>query len=425
MRRRAFLQTSLLAALAASLPAHTRRRPIRLLLCSGWQTVNIGDVAHTPGALAVIEEHIPDAEVTLWLYNPLTPEARAMMLRRFPRLTIVEGTLDAQREPTAPAVLAAMDRCDFFLHGSGPSTLGWAHAEAFVRRTGRGFGVLGVTYGLYGIPEKATLSKARFVFFRDSVSLARAKADGVRAPIMEWGPDTAFAADLRDDARATAFLNSHGLADGTYLCCNSRYRFTPFWLIPSKQQRIDPARHARNEEKKVADHAPLLAAIESVVRDTGLKVLLCPEDETQMAITREMLYDKLPAGTRRRVVWRDTFWLPDEAISVYRRSAGLFGHEMHSPIMCIGNGIPAIVCRWAEQSTKGFMWRDIGLGDWLFDFDVPAEAAAMPAAVLALARDPAAARRRAEEARAYVRGRFRSTMDIVSRAATPSEGRDG
>jgi polysaccharide pyruvyl transferase WcaK-like protein len=418
MQRRTFLQTSLGVALAASLPAQTRRRPIRLLLCSGWQTVNIGDVAHTPGALALIEEHIPHAEVTLWLYNPLTPEARAMMLRRFPRLTIVEGKLDAQGEPTAPAVLAAMDRCDFFLHGSGPSTLGWAHAEAFVRRTGRGFGVHGVTYGLYGIPEKATLSKARFIFFRDSVSLARAKADGVRAPIMEWGPDTAFAADLRDDASADTFLKAHGLADGTFLCCISRYRFTPFWLIPSKQERINPTRHARNEEKKIADHAPLLAAIEAVVGETELRVLLCPEDETQMAITREMLYDKLPAGARGRVVWRDTFWLPDEAISVYRRSAGLFGHEMHSPIMCIGNGIPAIVCRWAEQSTKGLMWRDIGLGDWLFDFDVPAEAAAMPAAVLAIARDPAAARRRAEAARARVQDRFRTTMDVVSRGAS-------
>jgi polysaccharide pyruvyl transferase WcaK-like protein len=419
MHRRTFLQSSLLTALAASLSAQTRRRPSQILLCSGWQTVNIGDVAHTPGALALIEEHIPEAEVTLWLYNPLTPEARAMMLRRFPSLTIVEGTLDAQREATAPDVLAAMDRCDFFLHGSGPATLGWAHAEAFVRRTGRGFGVHGVTYGLYGIPEKATLSKARFVFFRDSVSLARAQDDGVRAPVMEWGPDTAFATDLRDDERADTFLRAHGLADGNFLCCISRYRFTPFWLIPSKQEPVNPERHARNEEKKVEDHAPLLAAIEAVVRETQLRVLLCPEDETQMAITREMLYERLSARARHRVVWRDTFWLPDEAISVYRRSAGLFGHEMHSPIMCIGHGIPAIVCRWAEQSTKGVMWRDIGLGDWLFDLDEPAEAAALPGAVLALARDPAGARRRAEEAGARVRERFRFTMDVLSREATP------
>ena len=43
---------------------------------------------------------------------------------------------------TAPElVFAAIERSEFFLHGSGPATLGWAHAQAFVRRTGRGFGV--------------------------------------------------------------------------------------------------------------------------------------------------------------------------------------------------------------------------------------------------------------------------------------------
>ncbi len=423
MKRRTFLHTSLVAAIAASLPAQSRRAP-RLLLCSAWQVVNIGDIAHTPGALAVIQEHLPDAEVTLWLFNPLTDAARTMMLRRFPRLKIVEGKLDVRREVTSPDVLAAMDRSDFFLHGSGPATLAWGHAEAFARRTGRGFGIYGVTYGLYGIPEKATLSRARFVYFRDSASLARAKSEGVKAPVMDWSPDTAFAFDLRDDARADEFLRAHQLADGKFLCCISRYRFTPFWLMPSKGEALHPTRHARNEEKKIADHAPLLAAITKVVRETDLRVLLCPEDETQMTIEREMLLDKLPDDVRQRVVWRETFWLPDEAISVYRRSAGLFGHEMHSPIMCIGNGIPAIVCRWEEQSTKGIMWRDIGLGDWLFDFDIPAEAAAMPAAVLALARDPVAAKRRAEHARERVRTRFRDTMAVVQReslsAAQPS-----
>jgi len=38
---------------------------------------------------------------------------------------------------------------------------------------------------------------------------------------------------------------------------------------------------------------------------------------------------------------------------------------------------------------------------------------ALPAAVLALALDPAAAKRRAEQARARVRQRFRETMSVV------------
>ncbi len=265
--------------------------------------------------------------------------------------------------------------------------------------------------------EKDTLSRASFVFFRDSVSLARARTEGVCAPVMEWAPDTAFATDLHDDARAKSFLDAHGLEEGKFLCCISRYRYTPFWTMPSKAAPFDAEKHARNEEKKVADHAPLLVAITAVARETSLKILLCPEDESQMVIARESLLAHLPPDVVERVVWRETFWLPDEAISVYRRSAGLFGHEMHSPIMCIGHGIPAIVCRWEEQSTKGLMWRDIGLGDWLFDLDQPDEAALVAPAVLALARDPAAARVRAALACDFVQARFAEAFDLVTHAA--------
>jgi hypothetical protein len=73
-----------------------------------------------------------------------------------------------------------------------------------------------------------------------------------------------------------------------------------------------------------------------------------------MAVGKEMLLDLLPDDVKRRVVWRENYWLTDEALSTYALSAGLFGHEMHSPIMCIGNGIPAIVCRFEEQTSKGF-----------------------------------------------------------------------
>jgi hypothetical protein len=101
-----------------------------------------------------------------------------------------------------------------------------------------------------------------------------------------------------------------------------------------------------------------------------------------MEVAKEMLFEKLPADVRERVVWRENYWLTDEALSTFVRSVGLFGHEMHSPIMCIGNGIPAMVVRWAEQTSKGFMWQDIGLGDWLFDFDQADDRERFPAAAL-------------------------------------------
>jgi hypothetical protein len=132
-----------------------------------------------------------------------------------------------------------------------------------------------------------------------------------------------------------------------------------------------------------------------------------------MAVGKEWLVDKLPADVRRRVVWRENFWLTDEALSVYVRSAGLFGLEMHSPIMCLGNGIPALVGRFAEQTSKGIMWRDIGLGDWLFDFDREEEIKRLVPAVLKLANDPAGARTKVAKAQDFVKQRQRETMDVL------------
>lgn len=389
--------------------------PPRLLLCSAWQTVNIGDIAHTPGALAMLEQHLPEAQVTLWAHTPLTPAIEAMIRRRFPRFAVVTGTVAEDGTGSNPQLNAAMDAADFLLHGSGPAAISWDKAEGFARRTGRPFGVYGVTYGLYGIPEKATLSRTKFTYFRDSVSLEAARRDGVHAPVMGLTPDVAFGFDMRDEQKAGEYLRANRLEDGKFLCCISRLRNTPFWEIPSKNVPVDPVKRARNEQMKAHDHRPLLDAIIAVTRNSPMKVLICPEDETQIRITKENLVDKLPEDVRAKVVWRDRFWLPDEALSVYSRSAGLFGSEMHSPVICIGNGIPAIVCRWAEQSSKGFMWRDIGLSDWLFDLDNEDELRKVPETVLAIAQKPAVAKLRAEKARDFVRRRTAETMRVVRR----------
>ena len=84
--------------------------------------------------------------------------------------------------------------------------------------------------------------------------------------------------------------------------------------------------------------------------------------------------------------------------------------------MCIGNGIPAIVCRLAEQTSKGIMWRDIGLGDWLFDFDKEDEIKRLVPAVLAMAKDPAAAQAKVAKARAFVQQRQRETMAVLRKS---------
>jgi polysaccharide pyruvyl transferase WcaK-like protein len=392
--------------------AAERRRP-RILLRSSWQVVNIGDIAHTPGVLALLEEYIPEAEVRLWASGDLTPEVAAMEKRRFPKLKIVKGTIGEDGQGSNRELDDAVKWADFLLHGSGPSLVAARDVAAFLKHTGKPYGVYGITHGSFLSGKDAELlSKARFVFFRDSVSLERARQEGVSCPIMEFAPDGAFACDLRDDAKAEEFLRAHDLEEGKFLCCLSRLRYTPYWLVREGAKR-DEKRHARNEAMKEHDHRALREAIAAVVRETDLKVLLCPEDMTQMAVGREMLYEPLLEEIKKRVVWREKFWLTDEALSTYLRSAGLFGSEMHSPIMAVGNGLPAIVCRFEEQTSKGFMWRDIGLGDWLFDLDRAEDHARIVPAVLAMAKDRGGALAKTGRAREFVEREQRETMGTV------------
>lgn len=405
MNRRDFLAAAGVSLIATTASAQTPRPP-RIVLRSSWQTVNIGDIGHTPGVLALLEQQLPEAEVRLWP-SSIADGVEQLLTKRFPKLQFVKGEAGIQR---------AFDECDFLLHGSGASFVAQKDVARWHQETKKPFGIFGITHSpVVSDAGKELLSAAKFIFFRDSVSLAAVKKAGVTAPVMEFGPDGAFAVDLRNEEAAEKYLKANDLEPGKFLCCIPRLRYTPYWLI-KKDRPFDEKKHARNEERKDQDHQPLRDAIAAVVRETDLKVLVCPEDMTHMAVGKEQIIDKLPAEVRKRVVWRENYWLTDEALSTYVRSAGLFGNEMHSPIMCIGNGVPAIVCRFEEQTSKGLMWRDIGLGDWLFDHDDEKQIQGLTAAVLSIAKDPAAAKAKAKTAHALVQQRQRAMCATLKQA---------
>lgn len=402
--RRYFCTTTFAATLGSTLAALAEgKKPLRIVLRSSWQTVNIGDIAHTPGVLHLLEQYLPDAEVRLWPTS-VGNGVEEMLMKRFPKLKIIKGRED---------ILAAFAECDFLLHGSGPGFVAQKDVAKWHKETGKPYGIYCITFASADPEALQLLSAARFVYFRDSVSLQFAKDHGVTSPVMEFCPEGSFAVDLRNDAAADAFLKANGLEEGKFLCCIPRYRNTPYWKIKPNVP-LDERKDARNQAMKEHDLAPLREAIVAVVRETPMKVLVCPEDATQMEIGKEMLVDKLPEDIKARVAWRPNYWLTDEALSTYVRSAGLFGAEMHSPIMCIGNGIPAIVCRWKEQTSKGLMWRDIGLGEWLFDMDNDDEIQRVVPAVLAMAKDPAAARVKALKARDFVQRRQRESISKIA-----------
>jgi polysaccharide pyruvyl transferase WcaK-like protein len=389
-----------------------------LLIIAGWQRVNIGDIAHVPAILALAERELPDVRVTLWPFKALAQDFVPTLERRFPAVDVLEP-FEPARSLDDPRILEAIDSADFCLHASGPATLGWRQLEAFADRTGRDFGVFGTTYGLYGIPERATLDRARFVCFRDSPSLAAAARDCVR-PLTAPGlvPDCAFAFDMRDEARASDFLASHQLEPRQFVCVLARLAHTPFWEMPSHPADIDYDRLRQNQESAERLTTPVRDAVIEIVRNTRMRVLLCPEDTTQIGITRKWIYDRLPDDVLPRVVWRDRFWMPDEAASVYAQSAAVVSTEQHSPILAVAAGVPAVLGRWATQSTKGFMWRDLGMDDWLFDFDRAGAGDAFVEAAVRVASESGAAFERARVVRSRIQTLHRDAMTPVRKALT-------
>lgn len=422
MDRRLFLHTvsaAGVAGLAGSVHAD-EKRPLRILLRSGWQVVNIGDIGHTPGALALIEKHIPGAEVIVWASGSMTPEVVAMLQKRFPKVTVVTGTIKADGEATKKELGEAVKWADFFLLSSGATLNARNDIEAFIKHTGKPFGVYGITHGgRYTSPaDKGTLDKARFAFFRDSVSLALAQKQEVKAPLLEWGPDAAFAVDIRDDKAAAAYLTKTGLEDGKFLAFIPKLRYTPYWKIrghKEPQTEQEKTFWKRTQEVMEPDHAKLREAIVAFVRKTGMKVLLCPEDSSHMEVNKTLVLDKLPDDVKAKAVLKDTFWGMDEAVAVYAKAFAMLSYDMHSPIMALNQGLPAIVVRTEEQSSKGLMWKDIGLGEWLFDLDAEKDGSNMAKALLDMAADPTAARAKVDKAMAFVRKRQKETMAVVAK----------
>lgn len=408
----------LLAGLAFSLPAARADQP-RILLRSSWQTVNIGDIAHTPGLLRLLDEWLPEAEVTLWPAQ-IGDGVEPLLRRAFPRVSIVRGDVDSDGKPTTPELAAAFERCDFLLHGSGPSLVGAKQLRAWSKRTGKPYGLYGITLTTLDDSVRALLDGARFVFLRDTISLDLARREHVASPVVAFTPDAAFGVDLRNDEAATVFLRRHGLEDGRFLCVIPRLRYTPYWIIRGLPMTAEDRRKdAVNAKLAESDHAKVRAALIAFVRTTGMKVLVCPEDKSHMAVGKTWIVDPLPDDVKAQVVRREDYWLTDEAVSVYARALTLLSMDMHSPIMAVANGTPAIHCRFPEQTSKGQMWRDIGLGSWLFNLDDEADGGRITQAVLAIAADPAAARAQVKAAMTFVRERQRESLAILAKPWRP------
>ena len=252
---------------------------------------------------------------------------------------------------------------------------------------------------------------------RDTISLQVARNAGLKTPVMDFAPDGAFAFRLRDDATALAYLREHGLEDGKFLCVLPRLRYSRYWLIHNRPMTDEERRRAQvNEEWKESDHSKLRDAIIAFVRGGFGQVLACPEMTDQMEVARDLLVNPLPPDVKEHVVWREHYWRPDEAASVYARALGMVSLEQHSPIFAIAAGVPAIHLRQSTATSKGQMWRDIGLTDWIFEMDEEKDGSNIAAATVAIARDPAAARAKVARAQQFIADQQKRTIGVLARS---------
>jgi hypothetical protein len=139
-----------------------------LLVVSGWQDVNIGDIAHTPGLLNILQPFLPKAKIILWKKSYATNEVKQLLKKNFPNVNVIYGSVDAERNVSSQDVLDAFNNSDIMIHGSGPSVVGQANLEAWVKYTDKPFGIFGVTIQSVSSSLKELLLKASFIYTRET-----------------------------------------------------------------------------------------------------------------------------------------------------------------------------------------------------------------------------------------------------------------
>lgn len=434
MNRRTFLTQSSLAGSGLLVAPHlsavpgqpAQPRPKTILLRSSWNDNNIGDIGHTPGTLRLLERYVPEAQLILWHAQP-RPVTEALIRRNFPKVELVQGSFAGDESDKSSPVRAAFDRADLYIHNSGMSmNYGFFNQEwgstmsnlapmLYCLEKGTPFGLYGHSFDKFAPPSQLlyrdVLNRAAFIYTRDKESLKFLQENGFKTPVLEFGPDGCFGIDVRDEEKGLAYLRQQGLEAGKFLVVVLRTN-TPHLNATGKGDLLNPDPTPEQQAEDQSRMAKVSQMIRHWVKTTGHKVLIAPEALKETRYGRTLLYDKLDADIKPSVVFRDTFWNADEAMSVYARAHTLFGMEPHSLIMGLAVGVPVLHARPVRHGRKGWMFRDIGLPEWLFDIDA-ASPADLNRELTAIVRDYSLAKDKVRKAMQVVAGRQKESMQVV------------
>ncbi len=414
--RRSFLKSASLAGGAGVLP-----RPVQaaapqktVLLQCGWAVKNIGDIGHTPGTLRFLEQYLPEARVILWAMHT-NPQVDAMLMKRFPQLEIVKGSLSEKNGP----VQQAIQRSDFFLRGPGMGQS--TDFMKYCNKIGKPWGLQAQSYfpdmvtGPDADDRIALLDSAAFVYCRETKTVQTLKQAGVKPPVLDFAPDGCFGIDVRDDEKALARMKKHGLEPKKFITLQLRTHSPSAPGVDDKRpQKLNPLHptpeNIADDQRRAKVYQDLIAMW---VRETGWKVVIAPEVYKEMEYNKKFVYDPLPDDLKQHVVNFDEFWNVDEACSFYARAHTVICHEPHTPIMALAAGTPMMHTFSEFHSPKCWMFKDIGLEDWAPEFD-STSAQQMFEILMGIHRDYPAAQARVQKAMAYVEDRAAAEMQTLS-----------
>ncbi|MGI8636376.1 MAG: polysaccharide pyruvyl transferase family protein, partial [Segetibacter sp.] len=198
------------------------------------------------------------------------------------------------------------------------------------------------------------------------------KKAGIEGDHVQFAPDATFYINIHNRKKARQFLNENELENKKFICVIPRLRYTPYRKFNPNNNGWSAEKVKQVEETnakyKEVDHTKLREAMIAWVRETGNKILVCPEMTYQIDIMDELLINPLPEDIKPFVVKRG-YWLPDEAASVYAEADTVLSFECHSPIIAAANGTPFFYLRQPEDTIKGQMYYDLGFNDWIFEID--------------------------------------------------------